>query len=349
MSVPSSISSSENRDDGPEPAGVILWCILFLILMRAAFAVQAPAWRDRADIADTTAFLEQARTDDLRVVVLGSSRMQSAFSSEEWARRSDLDTKQVINVSLNSGQFWDARHMLREAGGLPASVQLVLLEAPRWNFNRNKVFPGSNRYRYDYPEHFRQQGGVLDRWSVDDRAARMALLAEFAWPLYQRRSVEEWIEYFRSRREAVPRLPVSAHWIEAMHEKFRAAPTLRADSIVLDHFDDPAMSSFAIRNFDLLIREVRKHGAKVVLVTLPTRDLYQDKIRADPSKGSFVNSIDALIASKIGDGIHSISCKRARDCQLDEDIFVDYGHLTMGGARALTDELFDRVQRLPEH
>jgi hypothetical protein len=319
-----------------------------LTLLRAALAIQEPAWRDRADIEDTTAFLEQARVRDLQVVVLGSSRMQSAFSSEEWSRRAGVDANQVINLSLNNGQFWDARHMLRKAGGLPESVQLVLIEAPRWNFNRNKVFPGSNRYRYDYPEHFRQQGGLLDRWSVDDRIARMKLLAEFVWPLYQRRSVEEWIEYFRSRREPVPQLSGSMHWIEAMHEKFRALRALRADSIVLDHFHDPAMSSFAIRNFELLIRDVRKQGTKVVIVTLPTRDLYQDKIRADPLKNSFVNSIDALIASKTDDGVYSISCKRARDCQLSEAIFVDYGHLTMDGARALTDELFDRVQLLTE-
>ena len=71
-------------------------------------------------------------------------------------------------------------------------------------------------------------------------------------------------------------------------------------------------------------------------------------VRSDASRRRFVESIDVLIDSKVGDGVYSVSCKRAADCNLDESIFVDYGHLTFEGARALTNELFDRIHALSE-
>ena len=343
MSAHSSTSSSEHLDPAPHGTGILLWCVGWLCLARAVLGAWEPAWQDREDILNATEYLRQADEKDLRVVVLGSSRMHSAFHSETWAARAGLESDQVANLSVDNGQFWDARFMLDRTGGLPDSVELVVIEAPRWNFNRNKVSPVWGRHRYDYPEHFRQQGGLVDRWSVDDVGDRAALLLEFAWPLYQRRPVEEWADTFRTPPRAVPRLRASVHWFEAQHAKLRAIRALQADSIVLDHFSEPAMSSFAQRNFDLLLREVEEHAARVVLVTLPTRGLYQDMILSDPARREFVASVDATIASHVDEDVAWVLCARAAACGLDEGIFVDYGHLTLDGARALTSRLFDRV------
>jgi hypothetical protein len=271
--------------------------------------------------------------------------MHAAFMSKEWARRSRLRPGQVIKLSANNAEFWDARHMLREAGGLPESVELVLIEAARWNFNRNRIRMGT----LHYPQHFRQQGGMRDRLSVDGLGERVQLLAEMLWPVYQRRTMDGWIEYFSSESKVVPKLPAaSRYWDPARHAEIRAMEFLEPRAIVLQHFNDPAMSSLARRNFVELIEEVSSRGAEVVLVTVPTRVAYSENIQADPLKFEFVASVDALIDSMVGEGVYEVGCKHARSCGLRQTIFVDYGHLHRSGARAFTGMLFERIEVVRE-
>jgi len=339
MSARSSTFSSEEMRS-------LAWCGLMLIVLRGVFALWEPAWSHRSDIPNATEFLRESKGQDVRVVVFGSSHMQSAFRPDEWSRLANLEEGQVLNLSVSSGRFWHARNMLRETGGLAESVDLVLIEAARWNLNRNRINPVL-RVPGDYPEEVRQQGGVLDRLSVDGFVNRVSLLAEMVWPVYQRRTLEQWLAYFSTDHGPVPHAPpIAAAWFENLHAKLRTDKRFEARSIARDHFADPEMSSFSRRNFVKLVDEAGRTGAEVVIVTLPTRGAYQEGIRADARKSDFVNSVDALFASVIGDGVSAVRCERARDCELGEEIFVDYGHVHHDGARAVTGALFERIQRL---
>ena len=337
----SSISSSSARDSWGW-----VWCLAILILVRAGLALWEPPWRDGHEIANTRAYLKAAKHRDVRVVAFGSSRLNSAFVSPEWARRAGLRPDQVLNLSVNNGQFWDARFMLREAGGLPDSVELVLIEAARWNFNRNRIAP-LTEIRTDYPEHFRQQGGLRDRLSVDGWIARASLVAEMIWPTYQRRGLAAWLHFATTRWSPVPSLPIrSPHWDEKQHAAIRRQKFLQANSIVLDHFHEPAMSSFALRNFRALIGEIRSQGARVVVVHLPTRPAYERAIRRDTAKSKLVELIDNEIDSILDDGVYAVGCRLAGECGLTQSVFVDYGHFNYEGARAFTGFLFDEVDAL---
>lgn len=347
MSAPSSTSSSEPARHRRLAVGTLLGCLATLVLIRLAFAWAGPGWRDRPDLESAAALLRDARGEDVRTVALGSSRMHSAFRPDVWADRAGLEERQVLNLALDNGHFWDARHLLERAGGLPDRVELVLIEVARWNFNRHKVSPLGERVRYDYPEHFRQQGGVLDRWSVDDPLARIRLLAEAVWPVYQRRTVGEWIELARTRSTRPPERGASPHWFARNHRRLRAMRAFRAESIVLDHYHDPALSSFAVRNFALLVEAARTAGAEVVLVTLPTRTAYQRAILSDASRRAFAEAVDRVVAARVGPGVRRVDCPLAADCGLDGRIFVDYGHLHYDGAAALTHALFDRIGGAP--
>ena len=322
-----------------------LSCAGVLIMMRVVFALWGPEWRDRTDVIHAREYLRQSKSRDVRVVVFGSSHMRSAFMSDNWARRAGLDSNQVINLSLDSGRFWDARYLLRETGGLAESVDLVLLEVPRWNFNRNRVNPLS-RVVVDYPESLRQQGGLWDRLSVDGWRNRAGLVAEFFWPAYQRRTIEDWMDHLASRAPVLPQLPpASIHWDEKLHATLSRHPRFRAKNIVLDHFANPEMSGFAYRNFRLLVEELRDAGVEVAIVTLPVRDVYGQVLRADERRASFVATVDEMASSILGDGVFAVACDRAIDCGQSAEIFVDYGHLNKEGARRLTSALFDMIEK----
>lgn len=348
MSDPSSISSSEPRSRRAGGArSALLWTLGVLCALRAALALAPAPWNDATEVLSARELLRGASERSLRVVVFGSSHLHSAFLAEEWARRAQLRQDEIAPLAVDGGDFWDARYMLRGRGALPGSVELVIVEASRWSFNRNRI-DALSRLRVDYPPLLRHEGNLRDRWSVDRLGDRVQLLGEMVWPIYQRRTLEQWITTLSSTpvRAALPR--PSVHWNEAWQARLAGAHGFQPDTMVRDHFNDPRMSAFARRNFADLVREARRGGARVVIVTLPTRDAYVDAIHADPERAAFVASIDALIASLLEPGmVEAIRCERASDCALDEAIFVDYGHLHRTGARAFTAALFERVAALP--
>lgn len=144
----------------------LVWCLLFLMVVRAILASWGPDWRDRSDISNARELLRSAIDRDPRVVVFGSSHMRSAFQTDEWSKRANVDKDQIVNLSIDSGRLRDARFILRESGALPESVDLVLIEAARWDLNRNRVNP-IRRSRNDY----------------------------------QRRTIENWIEYVHTANQ----------------------------------------------------------------------------------------------------------------------------------------------------
>ena len=345
MFAHSSISNSDRPSSAAEAFRLFLRCVAFLAMVRVVFMFWGPEWSDRWEVTNAREYLRASKTREVRVVVFGSSHMRSAFLSEQWAARAGLREDQVINLSLDSGRFWDARYLLRETGDLADSVDLVLLEAPKWNFNRNRVNP-LTRIVVDYPESLRQHGGLRDRLSVDGWANRVGLMAEAIWPVYQRRTLEGWVDHLVSSSQPIARLPAeSIHWDESLHATLRAHPRFRARKIVLDHFSDPELSSFTKRNFRLLVKALRRRGAEVAIVTLPSRDAYHEVRDADPGRTQFIEEVDEVIASTLGNGVFAIDCHRARDCGQSGRIFVDYGHLNKAGARSLTSALFDEIEK----
>jgi hypothetical protein len=342
MSGPSSTSSSE-----PGAAAALrrtlAWCLLFLACARLALAVLGPGWTQRPDLANVAAYLRSGDDRDVQVIAFGSSTMMGAFDAEAWQRRAGLPPGAVVNAAVANGTFFDVLYLLREAGGPPSASHLVLVEVPRWNFNRNRLSPVSGEPSSP-PRQIRQLGTLGDRLAVDAPAARARLVAEYAWPLYQRRPLEAWLRQWREPFEPTPAPPPpSRHWNPKHQRALAADPTFRAESIARYHFHDAAWSDFAGRNLLLVLARLREAGVRVVLVQTPVRDAYLRVAKASPETRRLYEEVGSFVAAEAGDGVTLAQCERGRDCGLSDRVFVDYGHMTRPGARDFTRWLQRRV------
>jgi hypothetical protein len=172
----------------------------------------------------------------------------------------------------------------------------------------------------------------------------MKLVSEFVWPLYERRPLEQWLVVPRDPGVRTPNLPPPIpQWDESMSVQLHQNPHFRAPSIAADHFYEPLMSGFAKRNLDRLLTLLRRDGRKIVLVQLPVRDAYLDVAMSTPEGKRLYEAVHDVVRSHVGGSVSAVMCERVRDCGLDEDIFVDYGHMSREGARAFTGKLYHEV------
>jgi len=263
--------------------------------------------------------------------------MQAAFDAQEWERSSGLQPGAVRNAAVVGGLFFDHGHLLRQAGGLPPSVETVLVEVPRWNFNRNRFHPLTNEPDA-LSDRVRRLALLEDRWAVDEVRDRVALLAEWAWPLHQRRAVDAWIGWLRAPWTALPLLPgPSRHWSPGSKRDPKVERLFRADRIALDHFHRPQLSHFAVRNLEGFLRSLRDEEVRVLLVQIPARRGYLETARQQPGGREFLAAVQAVVdeASRAA-GVDLLECPLPESCGLGAGDFNDYGHMNREGARAFT-------------
>jgi len=337
----SSIFSFDTLRGPPKVSASVAWCVGFLLVSRFLIGWAAPDPTARYDILNAAEYLRTVQRGDLRVVFFGSSRMQSAILPDEWARLAGLRPEQVANLAVNDGRFWDALYMVETSGGLPASVDLVVIEVAHWEFNQNVRSPIGG-LPYPIPQHFRHLARLSERLTVDGLGSRMSLLADVVWPLYERQPLERWEDGVQPVKPAVPPAPAH-HWNKASREKLAGAPAFKGSNIVKLHFFQAEVSSFAVRTLDRLLARVQNGSRKIVLLELPARQEYVRSIENDPTKLAFYRDVQELVEARASGPVRTMMWEVAADCGLTEDVFVDYGHFSREGARAFTDRLFDEL------
>ncbi len=341
MRARSSIFSFDTLQAIPAPSAGVKWCIGFLLIFRILIGWAAPDPTARYDILNAAEYLRAAKGRDLKVVFFGSSRLQSAVIADEWARRAGLKPGEVANLAVNDGRLWDALYMIETSGGLPASVNLVVVEIAPWEFNRNLLNPGF-AVRSAIPQHMRHLATLSERLAVDDVESRMDLLADFVWPLYERQPLNQWQFPVPIPQPALP-LPIAMHWDERQRERAATAGALKGSNIAKVHFFHPEISSFAVWNLDRLLARVAGDSRRVVLAELPAREEYLRAIEQEPASRAFYQQVQELVKARTSENVSFLSWELARDCGLSENIFVDYGHLSREGAQTFTGRLFDEI------
>jgi hypothetical protein len=337
----SSIFSFDTLQGLPRASASVKWCVGLLLAFRLLISWVAPDPTARYDILNAAEYLHSVQHGDLRVVFFGSSRMQSAVLAEEWARRAGLRKDQVVNLAVNDGRFWDALYMVDASGGVPPSVDLVIIEIAHWEFNRNVLSPIGGMPE-PVPQHFRHVARLSERLAADGMTLRMGLLADLMWPLYVRQPLERWQYRAQSPKPAAPPPPIH-HWDKDRENNLAQAAAFKGANIVKLHFFRPEMSKFATWNLDRLLSQLRNDSRRIVLVELPARREYLHAIQEDPAKVAFYRDVQGVVRAHASGLVSSVIWEGAADCGLTEDVFVDYGHFSREGAHAFTDRFFDEL------
>lgn len=320
----------------------LAWCVAFLVVFRLLINCLGGDPTSRGDISNASEHLRSARGKDLRVVFFGSSRLQSAILSEEWARRAGLRPDQVLNLAVQSGRLWDVLFMVDRAGGIPPSVELAVIEISPWEFNRNVMNPVT-KMRETIPEHLRTWATLSDRLAVDGIGSRMRLLADWFWPVYRRIPVQKW-EISRSPSKLEPLLGPLHHFDDERRRSLANSGAFRGKEMAAFHFSHPSFSGFAQRNLERIITTLGHGPFRLVLLQLPARRAYIGAIKSDPDRSALYERIRDVVRASTSEHVEFIDWEISDDCGLGEDVFVDYGHFTREGAVAFTNRLFPELE-----
>jgi len=321
----------------------LIWCLVALVAVRIAIGAAQPISSVRPEIQRAAAFLRRSHDGNLRTVFFGSSRFQTAIRTDVWARRQEVPREAVVNLAVSDGRLWDALYMLRQGTGLPDSVDLVVIELSPWEFNRHVRNPVGHPTLV--PDELRYWGGLGDRLAVDDPLLRMRLLGDYLWPLSKRRPLEQW-DAPTSLAIAAPPPPPIHHTDPATAAYLAKQEAFQPEHIAANHFFDPEVSAFTARNLSLLLAAVTtKPEREIVLLQLPARRGYFDTVEKSPQGRAFYDEVQRIADSQSGNHVHVIAWHTADECGLQEDIFVDYGHLSLSGAAAMTNRVYDEMER----
>lgn len=345
MSDLSSTSSSETRSDRAVLLHTLAWCAAFLVVARLAIPTFAPNTGYRTQLANAAEYLRQARDQDVKVVVFGSSRMRAAFVAEEWSRLAGLAPDQVINLSVPGGRSFDALYMLRDAGGLPEGTERVIVEVSHVEFNGNMQSPITGE-RVGTPPHYRRWASLGQRIALDDPIESVLLTLEYFWPLYHRLPMASWLAALDGQGYRVPMLPNEpVFWSpEGTHLGDRANRlAYKPRRIAKRHFHDPQLSPFALRTFEELRRELVDQGVEVVLLQLPLKKGYLEVVHQAEASTELYDEIRTFALAQQDSHVRVLLREHASDWQLDDGIFIDYGHMSLEGATAFTRRLFETL------
>lgn len=269
--------------------------------------------------------------------------MRAAFMPQEWARLADIPMDSTLNLAVDSGVTFDALYLVRSAGGVPATTDLVVIEISYWSFNRNRSRPGTGQ-RHGTPEEVRQWGSLSDRLAIDEPGERLRFIGDWIWPLYQRRGPPDWMRRIQAPWRIAPSLPPPGpSWDPSMHTRLARRVRMRPANIALDHFHRPELSGFELHSLDALLAQIEASNARVVLARLPTRAAYLETARSLPGARAFIEEVDREIADRLNDRVSSFDCRNVGGCGLREATLIDYGHMTPQGAREYTRRLFEKV------
>lgn len=339
----SSIFSFDTLAVRPRLSASIAWCFVMLLVVRWFTGWAAVSPTDRYDILNAAEYLRSDKVHDLKVVFFGSSRMQTAIIPQEWARKAGWKPAQVANLAVNGGRLWDAQYMLASSGGLPESVELVVIEISVWEFNRNKRNPITGSA--EVPQHMRHWASLSDRLALDTSSwQRLELLGDFVWPLYLRRPLQRW-EQDGQKVKADPPFSPPIHWDNKSRDALAASANFKSAHVANMHFADFEMSLFTQRSMAALVAAVRKPGRRVVLLQLPARREYVNATDVSLQLTPLFRSVRDVVLSQSSADVTPLIWELPQDCGLTEDIFVDYGHFSREGALAFTDRLFDELTK----
>ena len=228
-------------------------------------------------------------------------------------------------------------------------IAALIIELEPWMFNKNLIHP---IYKTPVPfnPHFYTWATLEERLEFPDMKTRVELVIDYFWPYSQRRTVDDWVSLMRpmiTGRKAEAELGEPRyHSLRAAHDWLANNPDFEARRIAQCDLNEFEFDELRARYFKRCLNLVEKKSKRIVFVLPPARKEYVDEIYKNPKYLATYKEILAFIHGLENEKVHSIIWERAEDCQLDDTVFVDYGHFNLQGARVFTNVLFKKIRAM---
>ncbi len=352
MSSRSSIFSFDTLAEFPRPNRVFFLVLALLVcigLLISKNRVYLETIAPRSMITPVSSFLRNHHTGQAKIIFLGSSRFVSCINSDFFAQLGNIDPAGVLNLSMDSGSFWEALVLCRENPFLLESASLAVINIEPWMFNRNLLHP-IYRKPHEFEPHFYTWAEFREKMEIPDLKTRAGLFLDLLWPLSEKRNVVDWYNGLNAMvHSASPPAYLIApayHYNEAALRARMNDPRFHPRVISIYHLHDYAFSEQKAEYLRRLVQKLREKGIRVLLVQPPMHRDYMKAIYHNPASKAGYQRFLAYIHAMENDQIHSIVWETPEDCGLDETVFMDYGHFNLVGGRLFTEKLFAEMKRL---
>jgi hypothetical protein len=290
-------------------------------------------------------YLDLKKTNDSKVIFLGSSRIFSCIKRDLFSRLSGIEQSKITILWSSGAGTWEELLFCRKNSDLLNSSPLVIIEVGPWMFNKN-LFPlGAGETAFLTWSTFQE------RLEFPNLKMRSFLLADYLYPISQRRTLDEWDSLIYAlivgKRPKIynPDDVPEWHYKQSAYEKIAADPmfSVRTQISQLNHYE---FAEYKAEYLKRLIKLAEKKSKNIVILQPPLRNEYFEIINSYPELFSAEMSSLSFIHSLENKNVHSILWERPEDCGLNDSVFVDYGHFNNNGAYLFTQRLFDKLKSL---
>ena len=309
-------------------------CVALRLLMAAAGdrLEHIPAHCTNRRLMYLEQTLVRANPTPPKILLMGSSLMRYGLIEDQVAAAAGVRPAEVVNLALENGSAWDALVLLRRNPKLVASTRLII-----YAIHPGEVNPGSRARWIDNFYQFSTLGEkvIADRWSD-----RLRLVLDWAWPYQsQRRDLVIWLTGLQGQTGYTDPNGLRPAWNTGLFQRLKARspiyerPPAPADLAGID----VRVSRQHLRHLTDFIAFCRDRGIRLHFLTTPTRRVYDQVVASTESLRAGLGQFESLLDS-LGVQCSLFHKPPARlGIGLDESAdFLDYCHLTPGGARKLT-------------
>jgi hypothetical protein len=281
------------------------------------------------------------------VLFLGSSRFHSAILTSVFDAEFRGRGIRFLNCSQPSIESWEFSRILQCVDLRALRVRVCIVEVDPWSFSKYSCHPVTKEVQ-KYRRELDIWGTFRDIMAVEDPLVKGELLFRRYVP---RRSLSELIRtayIWRALRGCDATLsPPRYHGDADAEAERRADSNFRPEKIARCHMLNYTFSRACATQFIRFIGELSQAGITVVVVHPPVVAGYYDYVRVDPRRErEFLKHMRFL--DVIGSRYSFVNWQRPEDAGLTPDAFIDYGHLSLSGARQFSAALATQTKAVIE-
>jgi hypothetical protein len=276
-----------------------------------------------------------------KILLIGSSLTRYGLLEDPIAAAAGLEPGETVNLGVENGSPWDALVLLRRNPRLCDSVRLVIYGVEPGQINAEG--------RARWMDHFYRFSTVSEKWAVDHWQDRALLLLDWAWPWHsERRDLITWVQAASGRFPEMTDADLRPAWEPCAFAKLRSKRARFERSPSPDEIIGMNVATSPL--YEQLLQELitywRNRHVRVLLVTMPTSGIYERAVLARAELRAGVLKFDGILASLSGPDVEIERCFARPSLNLDDrEDFLDYTHLTPGGAGRLTRLVIDTLKQ----
>ncbi len=345
MHSPSSTSSSERarRNRAWRTAlSMAVTVTLLAVLNGGLHAALLTYWPD-SRISEMVRYLRaetRQATATPSVLFLGNSRFRSAIVPEVFeAHLQSGPPVRFINCAQPSMSYWEFSKVFDHLDAKRLNVRACVIEVDPWTFSRYECH-AITKEPVRHRREIETWGTAREILAVEGTLLKTRLLVQRYLP---RHSVSQYIRAAEHLAKGpsetagtLPRPPYHAD--RTLEHKLRDNPNFFAENISQYHMTNYTFSTTKANEFSRFLRTLTGQGITVLLVHPPVRKAYFNYVLTDPNRRKEFDKHLSFL-DKLGAEYDFVNWQTPAEGGMSDDVFVDYGHLSLEGANIYSNAL----------